>query len=272
MTGRIFNMEHGSLVDGPGVRLTVFFKGCNLRCSWCHNPESQSMDRERMFYRQLCIGCGSCRCDKETCDFCGACALRCPVEAKKIVGEDVSAEDILTQILSDAPFYTNGGGVTFSGGECMLQPDFLLLLLKKCREQGIHTAVDTAGCVPWESFEKTAPYTDLFLYDIKLMDPDLHRQYTGVDNRRILSNLGRLLKSGAKVWVRIPVIPGVNDSVAQMEEIKAFLEQYPKPQRIELLPYHAMGEGKYPALGKQAQCFSVPSADRIRALRAVFQA
>lgn len=160
--------------------------------------------------------------------------------------------------------------MTFSGGECMLQVDFLAETLMACKENGLHTAVDTAGHVPYERFEQVLPYTDLFLYDVKCFDTERHKQYTGVGNERILENLGKLLESGKKVWVRIPVIPTVNDSTEEMQGIKAFLDAHGTPEQIELLPYHAMGEHKYAAIGKETQVFSVPGDEKMAELRKIF--
>ena len=249
MTGRIFNVEHGSFVDGPGLRTAVFFKGCHMRCAWCHNPESQSPQTQLMVYRDKCIGCGACHCEKEKCDLCGVCVSHCPVSARELTGETVTVEAVMEYIREDRPFYGDCGGVTFTGGECMLQPDFLEALLKNCKTEGIHTAVDTAGDVPWEVFARILPYTDLFLYDVKLMDPQSHKKYTGVWNYRILENLRQLLTAGAKVWIRVPVIPGINDGAQEREAREAFLRNLPRAEKVEYLPYHSMGENKYPALG-----------------------
>ena len=177
----------------------------------------------------------------------------------------------MAMIIRDKAFYdASDGGVTFSGGECMLQIDFLEEILKECKKNGIHTAVDTAGHVVFEYFERILPYTDLFLYDVKCYDSDKHRQYTGASNELILSNLGRLLKMGIAIWVRIPIIPTVNDSEEEMLNIKKFIISCGSPEKIELLPYHAMGEHKYAAIGKQAQTFSVPSKEKISGLNRVF--
>ena len=272
----IFDIERNSYVDGPGIRTTVFFKGCNLRCAWCHNPESQSKEKQMLFHKNRCTGCGKCkeRCafNLEKCEFCGKCALYCPHDAREICGKEYTVDEVMREVLKDKGIYeSSAGGVTFSGGECMLQIDFLEAILKKCKEEGIHTAVDTAGHVPFEYFARILPFTDLFLYDIKCLDSEKHEKYTGVKNERILENLERLLKCGASVWVRIPVIPGVNDSVEEMGGIKAFLDASGTPEKIELLPYHAMGEHKYGALGREAEVFSVPSKERMEALRHVFR-
>ena len=275
MKAMIFDIQRNSYVDGPGIRTTVFFKGCNLRCKWCHNPESQAAARQMMFYADKCTGCGRCKavCPNrlETCDFCGRCELFCPAVVRKICGKEYTADEILTEIIKDKAFYdTSGGGVTFSGGECMLQLDFLYEILKKCKENGIHTAVDTAGCVPWESFEKILPYTDLFLYDIKAFSSELHEQGTGVSNKPILDNLTRLSgeRDKADILVRIPIIGGFNDDEAELSKIAAFLKRI-QCEKVELLPYHAMGEHKYDALNREHERYSVPdkaAMDRFRNL------
>ena len=258
----IFDIQRNSFVDGPGIRTTVFFKGCNLRCKWCHNPESQSFEKQMMFYKDKCTGCGKCRevCPNhlQSCDFCGKCELYCPAEARKICGREYTSNEVLAEVIKDKAFYENsGGGVTFSGGECMLQLDFLCEILKKCKAAGIHTAVDTAGNVPWESFEKILPFTDLFLYDIKAFGAELHRKGTGVSNELILENL-KNLSGRADIIVRIPVIGGYNDNDEEIRQIADFLKQI-KIIKAELLPYHAMGEHKYTALGRNTESFNVPN-------------
>jgi len=261
----IFDIERNSYVDGPGIRTTVFFKGCNLRCKWCHNPESQNPKKEILFYKNKCTDCGRCKdltVDDEN--------FICFNDAKEICGKEYTVDEVLKEVVKDKTFYeTSGGGVTFSGGECMLQIDFLSGILKKCKENGIHTAVDTAGHIPWESFEKVLPYTDLFLYDIKTMDNDLHKKYTGVENILILKNLSKLLKKEVCVWIRVPVIPTVNDTEEEMKNIKAFFEGYGYPEKIELLPYHAMGEHKYEALGKSTKTFDMPDKEEIEKLKQI---
>ena len=272
----IFDIQRNSYVDGPGIRTTVFFKGCNLRCQWCHNPESQSAARQMMFYANKCTGCGKCKevCPHhlETCDLCGKCALYCPHDAREVCGKEVTVKEVFDEIIKDKIFYeASGGGVTFSGGECMLQIDFLTEILKACKEKGINTAVDTAGCISWEHFERILSCTDLYLYDVKCFDSEKHKRYTGVGNERILENLKELLRAGKAVWVRIPIVPTVNDTTEEMLQIKRFLESCGKPQKIELLPYHAMGEHKYAALGRESQAFEVPSPEKMELLKRVFK-
>ncbi len=265
----IFDIERNSFVDGPGIRTTVFFKGCNLHCAWCHNPESQSPKPQMMFYKNKCTGCGKCKekCphNLEFCDLCGRCTIYCPHDAREICGREYTLDEVLQEILKDKIFYENsGGGVTFSGGECMLQIDFLGEILKKCKENGIHTAVDTAGNVPWEYFEKIIPYTDMFLYDVKAFSKDLHKKGTGVDNELILENLKKLSQK-ADIIIRIPVIGGFNDSIDEMKRIAEFLSTI-KFRKAELLPYHSMGEHKYDALCMKHKNYSVPNMKEIKNL------
>jgi len=274
-TATIFDIERNSYVDGPGIRTTVFFKGCNLRCAWCHNPESQSPKPQMMFFKNKCTGCGKCKekCPNhlESCEICGKCTLYCPHDAREICGKEYTVDEVVREILKDKAFYeASGGGVTFSGGECMLQIDFLEDLLKECQKNGIHTAVDTAGYVPFEQFEQILPYTVLILYDIKCFDSEKHKQYTGVGNELILENLKRLLATDKSVWIRIPIIPTVNDTEEEIRSIRSFLLSCGTPEKVELLPYHAMGEHKYAAIGKKVKMFSVPSEEKIRQLKNIF--
>lgn len=263
MEAKIFDIQRNSFVDGPGIRTTVFFKGCNLKCRWCHNPESQSPQTEILTYNSRCVGCGRCVgiTEKDT-DFV------CYHEAKNICGKDYTVDDLYEEIIKDKLFFDNsGGGVTFSGGECMLQIDFLEAILKKCKENGIHTAVDTAGHVPWEFFERCIPYTDLFLYDVKAYSDDLHIEGTGVTSKQILENLEKASKI-SDVIVRIPLIPGYNDGEAELRRIGKFLKSL-KILQFEVLPYHKMGEHKYEALGRQGGSFSVPDEELIKNARRI---
>lgn len=272
--GRVFDVQRTSFADGPGIRTTVFFKGCNLRC-WCHNPESQSPETQLLIAENVCCNCGACRtvCPHrlKTCDQCGRCTLYCPTQARRLCGRTVSAGELLAEIGKDKAFYDNsGGGVTFSGGECLLQADFLCELLKRCKAAGIHTAVDTAGNVSWKSFESVLPFTDLFLYDIKALTPALHREGTGVSNKRILENL-RHLSGRANLIVRIPVIGGFNDSETEMRAIAAFLHTI-DTTAVELLPYHTAGVHKYAELGRACPPFTVPTAAQMAHFRSLFSA
>ncbi|MBQ4259033.1 MAG: glycyl-radical enzyme activating protein [Lachnospiraceae bacterium] len=277
MDAVIFDITRNSFVDGPGIRTTVFFKGCNLRCAWCHNPESQNPNPQMMFYKDKCKGCGMCKakCPNhlESCTLCGICEMYCMADARKICGKTYTVEEVLKEVLKDKSFYEHsGGGVTFSGGECMLQTSFLVEILKACKDAGLHTAVDTAGHVSWDKFEQVLSFTDLFLYDVKSMNSRVHKEYVGVGNELILENLSKLLDEGAKVWIRMPVIGGVNDSEEEILALKEFLgKQKTIPEKIELLPYHAMGEHKYSALDMEKKEFSVPSKEKMEYFNQLLQ-
>ncbi len=262
-------------MDGPGIRTTVFFKGCNLECAWCHNPESQSSKIQMMIYKNKCTGCGKCKehCpyDLNKCDLCGKCTYFCPQDARQICGQKYSVDQLLEEVIKDRSIYvTSNGGVTFSGGECMLQIDFLKEILKKCKENEVHTAVDTAGNVPWDDFEKIIPYTDLFLYDLKCMKESLHREGTGVSNGLILKNLKNLSESfKGDIMIRVPVIPGFNDSFDEMEQIADFLKGI-NYKTVELLPYHKMGEHKYEALGRNHIPYMIPEKESMEKFGKLF--
>lgn len=253
-TGTIFAIQRNSFVDGPGIRTTVFFKGCNLRCKWCHNPESQNPKPQIMHYLTQCTGCGQCRniCPNKMkiCTVCGRCVEECPTGAVQICGKEITTEEIMQEVRKDRLFYeTSGGGVTFSGGECMLQISFLEELLQSCKREGIHTAVDTAGNVPWDFFEKILLYTDVFLYDIKAKEQSLHMEGTGFGNQQILRNLEHLSSDySGEVIIRIPLIGGYNDSESEMAEIGKFLRKT-RFRKVELLPYNQMAKYKYDAAG-----------------------
>lgn len=270
-TGTILNIQRFSIHDGPGIRTTVFFKGCNLRCQWCHNPESQVFQPQKMLYRHKCVDCGACRriCEKafsHQCDNCGKCLPVCRHSAREIAGSSISAEALMDEIKKDLAFYENsGGGVTFSGGEPLLQPVFLETVLRMCKNSGIHTAIETAGNIPWETLERLLPLTDLFLYDLKAIDSQIHQVCTGVSNDLILRNAQHLKQvCPEKLLFRMPVIPGYNDS--QIAPAAVFAD----PISLELLPYHRTGMGKYEALGipyalEAVQC---PSLEVMRTLTA----
>ena len=290
MNGLIFNSQKFSLHDGPGIRTTVFFKGCPLDCWWCHNIESQGSGREPMFRSDLCGGCGACvaACpqrairlgagvavtDPAACLSCGRCAVFCPANGRSICGREMSVEEVVAEVLKDRVFYEqSGGGVTFSGGEPLVQIDFLAEVLAACRAQGLHTAVDTSGAVPWTHFERILPTTDLFLYDLKLMDDAAHRWYTGVSNRQILENLVRLSAATDRLWVRMPVIPAVNDDEGNVRRTIAFLQTI-RFRRIHLLPYHELGRRKAAQLGRtyRLKGARAPDNERMEALRREFAA
>ena len=261
----IFDIQHASVVDGPGLRTTVFFKGCNMKCKWCHNPESQAYEKQVMFHKEKCTGCGRCKnISRNDINFI------CFNDARKVCGKEYSADEVLENVVSDKAFYDNsGGGVTFSGGECMLQIDFLAEILKKCKSAGLHTAVDTAGNVPWNYFEKILPYTDLFLYDIKAYDNALHIAGTGVSNKKILENLVKLAPK-SDIIIRIPIIGGYNDNAEEMKQIAEYL----KPlhiNKVELLQYHGMAKNKYEALGMKFTDYPPIGESEIKSFKHMFK-
>lgn len=250
-TPLVFDIKRAATKDGPGLRTVVFFKGCPLDCYWCHNPEGKRAEAQLALFEERCDGCGVCRrlCKHpDACTLCGECTRTCHTGARRLYGERMTEGELLAVIFEDLPYYgATGGGVTFSGGECLLYPDTVASLARQCKEQGVSVAIDTAGCVPFSAFAAVLPYTDLFLYDIKALDPQLHARGTGKDNALILANLDALLAHGARVLVRIPVIPDFNDG-EELARIKAYCEARGLP--YECLPYHAMGESKRDALAK----------------------
>lgn len=260
----IFDIQHASVVDGPGLRTTVFFKGCNMKCKWCHNPESQSYEKQVMFHKEKCTGCGRCKnISRNDINFI------CFNDAREVCGKEYSADEVLENVVSDKAFYDNsGGGVTFSGGECMLQIDFLAEILKKCKSAGLHTAVDTAGNVPWHYFEKILPYADLFLYDVKAYDNALHIAGTGVSNKKILENLAKLAPK-SDIIIRIPVIGGYNDNAEEMKQIAEYLKKL-HISKVELLPYHGMAKNKYEALNMKFTDYPPAEPEKIEKLRELF--
>lgn len=268
MKGFIFDIQRFSIYDGPGIRTNVFFKGCNLRCKWCHNPESQLRKAQLMFYAEKCVSCGKCAgvCNKTftpECVACGKCAGVCTHSARKISGYETDADAVVNKVLRDTEFYrTSGGGVTLSGGEPLLQADFAAEILEKCKKNGIHTAVETAGNVKPSVLEKVLPFTDLFLYDIKCISPDLHRELTGADNSLILENARMLKSCGKAALFRMPVIPGMNDG--EVKRVSEFAGDAP----LELLAYHKTGCGKYDALNMPYEASEVepPTEKFMRAL------
>lgn len=261
----IFSIQRNSVTDGPGIRTTVFFKGCNLRCKWCHNPESQKAQKEILFYKNKCSGCGRCK-DLTTEDE----NFLCFNGAKEICGKEYSVSELFEEIIKDKVFYdTSHGGVTFSGGECMLQIDFLEKILKMCKDEGVCTAIDTAGNLPWEYFERILDYTDIFLYDIKAVSEKLHIEGTGFSNSLILENLKKLSDSfGGEIVIRIPLIPGFNANENEMHSISRFLDGI-KYSKAYLLPYHAMSEHKYEALDMQFYSYSLPDKENIEIFRKI---
>lgn len=289
MKGMIFDIQHYAVHDGPGIRTIVYFKGCPLRCLWCANPESQNPGPE-LWHRSLrCRACGRCltACPKHAVSegpvfdraLCAACADRpcvetCWEDALRSVGRPLSVEEVMGPVAADLGFYRNsGGGVTFSGGEPFAQPDFLRALLEACRKQGIHTAVETCGHVAPRALLEMEPLVDLFLYDLKVVDPAAHKRLTGADNRLILENLQALCAVAAdRVTIRVPLIPGCTDGEDNLEAI-ADLAVGLGVRRVDLEPYHALGTDKYRGLGRQYALEDLPASvppERLKAAVTVF--
>lgn len=266
--GLISYIQKFSIHDGPGIRTTVFLKGCSLECLWCGNPETISSSPEIMFSENICMGCGLCQkaCqngavkivqgrsplrNRDLCKGCGDCAEACPKNALVLRGKWMSVEAVFVEIEKDLPFYKrSGGGLTLSGGEPFLQADFIKELLKMSAKRGIHTAVDTSGYTQWSSIEQSLEYIDLFLYDIKHMDLVVHQKGTRVSNKLILENLQKLLKLGKNIVLRLPLIPDFNTSKEDLEQIAVFAGQA-GAKEIRILPYHKYGSGKYKKIGKK---------------------
>jgi pyruvate formate lyase activating enzyme len=269
LKGTIFDIKKYAIHDGPGIRTTIFFQGCPLNCWWCHNPESQSSRSVLMYRANRCSLCQTCIevcpqngislkgttiTDRSKCDLCGECAAACYYGAREISGKSMTIAEVMAAIQRDVPFYDqSGGGVTFSGGEPLLQRRFLAEVLRECNAQDIHTVVDTSGFASWEVFESIRQDVNLFLYDLKILDDQRHQQYTGVSNLLILNNLQRLAESGAQIFVRIPLIPGINDDEENLKESAALIAGLPNIRAVELMAYHDIAEAKYESLGMDYQ-------------------
>ena len=263
----ITNVQKFSIHDGDGIRTSVFFKGCPLKCEWCHNPETQRFEKEMQCDKEKCVGCGTCakvcpngaismengkpEMKKDACTFCGKCVNFCPIGIREIIGREYSVKELIKELMKDQMFYEeSGGGVTLSGGEVMaMDIDYILAIAKELKRQDVTLTIDTCGYVPYEKFQAILPYVHTFLYDVKVMDPKLHKKYIGVDNQLILDNLIRLAADGARIYIRIPTIKEVNGNEKNMKETIAFLKEHDiHPAQITLLPYHDTGSGKYSKL------------------------
>ena len=264
--GKVLNIQRYSIHDGPGIRTTVFLKGCPLNCWWCHNPESKNPKDELMFFEDRCVGCGRCVevCSencleivdgkaryryKELCNSCEKCKEFCYHDAIEYVGKDMTALEVTNELKKDRVFYEESkGGITVSGGEPLLQVDFSYDILKKCKEEGIHTVVDTSGYGSWEGLEKLATVTDLFLYDLKLIDDKGHRKYIGVSNKIILDNIKKLSDMDKNIFIRIPIIENINDGEKDIADFIKFISTLKNIEKVNLIPYHDMGKKKYERL------------------------
>ncbi|MBI9012814.1 MAG: glycyl-radical enzyme activating protein [Clostridiales bacterium] len=264
MTGQIFNIQKYALHDGPGIRTTIFFKGCPLKCQWCHNPESIRTDQELTFNQDKCIGCNSCD------GF--VYPEPCPSEALEYVGKPYTVEELMVEILKDHIFYEQSkGGVTFSGGEPLMQSDFLLEVLKSCKEHDIHTTIDTTGFAPWKHIEKLLPYVDLFLYDIKHTNSEMHEKLTGVPNALILENFKKIIRTN-HVYLRLILIKDINDDEKHMTEVLRLIDgEY--VDQINILPYHNYAENKYNHLMIDSKFieFEKPTEEKLKSFVRFFE-
>jgi len=288
-TGLVFNIQKYSLHDGPGIRTTVFLKGCPLKCLWCHNPEGISPQPEMVVIESRCLACGECRSAcllpaasdgggflplrNDDCTLCGECVVACPSGGRQMLGNSLSVAEVMASVRQDRVFYDDsGGGLTVSGGEPLSQPQFLLALLEACRGEGIHAVLDTTGFGPTELLLAAAAMTDLVLYDLKVLDDARHRQLTGVSNNLILANLQRLDRVHSNIWVRLPVVPGFNDDLANLRQIADFVVGLRHITLVNLLPFHRTGIDKFARLGKTHALDGVqaPSAELMETAVSIF--
>lgn len=283
ITGKILNIQRFCTQDGPGIRTTVFLKGCPLSCLWCSNPESQSMGTEYALAPLQCKRCGTCysvcperavikkkngdyMIDRSRCHGCGRCFSECPFQAVRRFGYEADADEVFGEVLSDLPYYQHsGGGLTVSGGEPALQWEFTRELLRRAKKHKIGTLVETAGGTSWESLSAVLEYTDIVYFDLKAASPKLHKSFTGVDNHLILENLRLASESSERLVVRVPLIPGVNDAAEELMHIAEIIRSLPRVERIGVLPYHKFGENKYALLNRKYEMehINVPSEEQV---------
>lgn len=288
MKGLVFDIQKFSLHDGPGIRTTVFLKGCSLRCFWCQNPEGLSSKQELQYLESQCINCGMCfsvcpvgahtirdgihEIDRDKCTLCGECVKACPAKALQFTAREMEAREIVEQVLNDKIYYDlSGGGITLSGGEPLVQADFSSEILRLCKSNGIHTAIETAFNVEWSEVEKVLPNLDLIMADIKAVDTEIHKHGTGVNNKRILENLQRIAKQDIPLIVRVPLMPGVNDSDEDISNIAQLVKNFPNLRYLELVPFHRLGESKYRSIGliPKTEHLSYIPDERLREIRSL---
>lgn len=292
-TPYIFNIQKFSTHDGDGVRTTIFFKGCPLRCMWCHNPESQHYYKELIFHHHKCTACGRCvaKCkqgansivdgkivfDRSKCTACGVCTDWCITEARELAGKEYTVDALVKEAMKDKIFYEqSGGGVTLSGGEVMASQhmDYVEEVCRKLHENGVSVFIDTSGYTDYENLKRILPYVDVFLYDIKVMDPEDHKKYIGVDNALILENLKKLSDEGAGLYIRLPIIQQVNATDEHIESVIHFLkENNIHARQVNLLPYHDIGKGKYASLDMEYHDdeMSVPVSELMEHFKSMFE-
>jgi pyruvate formate lyase activating enzyme len=260
----VFDVKHFAVHDGPGIRTTIFLKGCPLRCEWCHSPESQNLNPELLIHQDRCIGCGRClevcklgaisspgEIDRKKCSLCGECAEACYAGALELLGKKMSTDQLMEIVEKDRELLmSSGGGVTLSGGEPMMQSGFAVELLRRLKETGYHTTLDTSGYTPWEKLKQALEYTDLVLYDLKHMDSLKHKQRTSVSNDLIFENLIKTSKNGNNIWIRVPLIPRINDDEENLRELADYVKEL-EVERTYILPYHTLGVAKYAALDRE---------------------
>lgn len=278
--GIVFGIQRFSIHDGPGIRTTIFLKGCNVNCVWCHNPEGIPIQQMLSYNASKCVGCGGCvavcpagvhvfedgvhKVNREKCRFCEKCVEVCPAEALEVLGERITAEEAIQQLLRDKSYYTGEGGITLSGGEALLQREFATAVMFGAKEEGIKCALETNGTLPWDYYEQVLPYVDIFLVDYKVTDPEVYRKYVGGDNSKVEANLRRLYDAGAHIRIRCPIIPGVNDTEDHFKKIAELTLEMPNLEGAELLPYHKLGISKAARIGIESEEFEMPSNETVQ--------
>jgi pyruvate formate lyase activating enzyme len=286
--GIIFDIQKYAIDDGPGIRTTVFLKGCPLRCLWCHNPEGMKMSPEIGWHEKYCTKCFKCMevcpnsaivlredrlvTEESLCELCGRCVKECPANAREMIGKIVTVDEVFAEVKEDRAFYQeSNGGITCSGGEPLVQAEFVSVLFRKCKEEGIHTALDTSGYGDWEAFERILPFTDLVIFDLKNMDATKHVSLTGVDPSRIWNNFERLAQTRVPIWVRCPVVPGYVDDEENFRKMVEYITKFDSVLKLELLSYHRLGEPKYRMLNRKYQLSGLepPSTELMEQLKTV---